>query len=599
MAGGSSNSGLDLFVCFAIFAYSAVFSSIDQPSNSPFCTLCTLSLTFASLHHLASLGIHSALICTQSRSGSPIISYFHFPRVFVVLGCKRKTKAPKMFAQDFHSFNDLFNQYVNMEEGHKDPSMSGDFDQLFPLDSLSDCGDHSSTSSTSKRHQSPQPWSKDWSLQGDQAQFAFQDTVHPSAISDLGLNNFEVSSGPAAPVGVTSASPSTPPATPRRKVTKSAIVTPKSIRHRDPNERRALLRKQSFSPSLMRSSHPPKGMMPMSDAWAQRFQHFNLAGSGDRLPLSPPPSDVLVQHESMPQDLAMSHHRDSVDMPPHFFQQSPAVSMPSPSVGALARHQQQYMSRPSSSALTNSSPPSADEIFSSSHSSDPQSISSWQSDALGASSIPFTPEFQNQEQAWWSPMPSRVAQQQTPYQPMVDSPTPQRSMQNVGNQNDMLQGGLMIQMDPSFDMSADPSFSTNMLPHSQNFVTPYTQPQIHQTTSRSPSLSPKASGSPKGISKGNQRRSHGRKLSGQSNSGPKPAKSTSPRGSKSANVSFVNFTASDSHRILGGVAPSGSSKTKARREQEARDRRRKMSEAALLAVRSAGGDVEALEAVFC
>ncbi|KAJ5172959.1 hypothetical protein N7492_005552 [Penicillium capsulatum] len=504
-----------------------------------------------------------------------------------------------MFAQYHQSFNDLFNQYVNMEEGHKDPSLSGDFDQFFPLDSLSDCGDHSPTGSTSKRHPSPQPWSKDWSLQEDGAQFAFQDTVHPSAISDLGLNNFEVSSGPAAPTGISSTSPSTPPATPRRKATKSAIVTPKSIRHRDPNERRALLRKQSFSPSLMRSSHPPKGMMPFSESWAQRIQDFNLVGSDHRLPLSPPPSDVLVQHESMPQDPAMSHHRDSTEMPPQFFQQSPAVSMPSPSAGALARQQQQYMSRPSSSALTNSSPPSADEIFSSSHSSDPQSISSWQSDALGTSSIPFTPEFQNSEQAWWSPMPSRVSQQQTQYQPMVDSPTPQRSMQNVGGQNDMLQGGLMIQMDPSFDMSADSSFSSNMLPGSQKFVAPFTQPQMHSTTSRSPSLSPKAGGSPKGVSKGNQRRTHGRKLSGQNMNGPKPAKSTSPRGSKSANVSFVNFTANDHQRILTGVAPSGSSKTKARREQEARDRRRKMSEAALKAVRSAGGDVEALEAVFC
>jgi hypothetical protein len=85
---------------------------------------------------------------------------------------------------------------------------------------------------------------------------------------------------------------------------------------------------------------------------------------------------------------------------------------------------------------------------------------------------------------------------------------------------------------------------------------------------------------------------------------PRPLKgpnnlSTSPRGGKSVTVSFVNFTAHDSKKILTGVAPSGSSKTKARREQEARDRRRKLSEAALNAVRKAGGDVEALEAVFC
>ncbi|KAJ6171270.1 hypothetical protein N7470_000337 [Penicillium chermesinum] len=249
------------------------------------------------------------------------------------------------------------------------------------------------------------------------------------------------------------------------------------------------------------------------------------------------------------------------------------------------------MSHPGSVALTNSSPPSADEIFSS-HSSDPNSISSWQSDTLGASSLSFTPDIQAHDQTWWSPMAPRVAQQQPSYQNMVSSPTTQRQMPGVSCQNDMMQGGLMIQMDPSFDISAGSSFS-NMLPaHNHKFVTPNT---AQVGPSRSPSLSPTSR-----ATKATQRRAHGRKLSGQSMNGPKTAKSTSPRGSKSSvNVSFVNFTANDHQRILTGVAPSGSSKTKARREQEARDKRRKLSEAALIAVRNAGGDVEALEAVFC
>jgi hypothetical protein len=59
-------------------------------------------------------------------------------------------------------------------------------------------------------------------------------------------------------------------------------------------------------------------------------------------------------------------------------------------------------------------------------------------------------------------------------------------------------------------------------------------------------------------------------------------------------VDFVNFTPQDSKKILTGVAPSGSSKTKARREREAMEKRRKLSQAALRAVRAAGGDVESL-----
>lgn len=43
------------------------------------------------------------------------------------------------------------------------------------------------------------------------------------------------------------------------------------------------------------------------------------------------------------------------------------------------------------------------------------------------------------------------------------------------------------------------------------------------------------------------------------------------------------------------MAPSGSSKTKARREKEALDRRRKLSEAARRLVSEAGGDVEVLD----
>lgn len=65
----------------------------------------------------------------------------------------------------------------------------------------------------------------------------------------------------------------------------------------------------------------------------------------------------------------------------------------------------------------------------------------------------------------------------------------------------------------------------------------------------------------------------------------------------SGNVGFVNFTPDDSRKILTGVAPSGSSKTKARREKEAAEKRRKLSQAAVKAVMEAGGDVDRLRAL--
>lgn len=66
--------------------------------------------------------------------------------------------------------------------------------------------------------------------------------------------------------------------------------------------------------------------------------------------------------------------------------------------------------------------------------------------------------------------------------------------------------------------------------------------------------------------------------------------------SNSSMIGFVNYTPGDSQKILAGVAPSGSSKTKARREQEALERKRKLSLAAEKAVKEAGGDWEQLRA---
>ncbi|KAL4803600.1 regulatory protein weta [Aspergillus unguis] len=557
-----------------------------------------------------------------------------------------------MFAQPFdHSFNDLFNQYVNMDtsatDANKDISFSSDFDPMFAHDSFSnDCGDQSPSITTAQlAHPPAQDWSKDlWSLpqntgcSTDQDSFIFQDNTQSSAILD---SNFDTE----APItsnsqaSVTRSSPSTPPATPGPKA-KGGLFTPKTIRrHRDSNERRSLLRKQSFSPGLMRTSQVQKGSSRMTypDAWAQRLQNFVVRNSDEGLPLSPPPSDILVQQENnitKHTSAQMNHSTEEFTTPAElsrqfesgYVTQSPAIPVPSPSANALAGQHQRYLSQSSTSALT-PSPPSAGEFFSSPHSSDPQSMSSWNSDSLNTPAFQFTPELQcHDPQTWWSPMPTEVAQRQASYQQLIASPAPQRPIQASANQSDLMQGGLMIQLDSTpFDISSsfpsatvpsttttqDPSYGLEThAPQAYVDSSSFTTPNI-PNHSRSPSVSPKTSSLPTNttafrnnglvIKNTTPRRPQGRKLSGQSTGTPKPVKtpSTSPKSGKPVTVSFVNFTANDSQRILTGVAPSGSSKTKARREQEARDRRRKLSEAALQAVRRAGGDVEALEAVFC
>lgn len=74
----------------------------------------------------------------------------------------------------------------------------------------------------------------------------------------------------------------------------------------------------------------------------------------------------------------------------------------------------------------------------------------------------------------------------------------------------------------------------------------------------------------------------------------KSSKHASPRATALGAIDFVNYTPSDSKKILTGVAPSGSSKTKARREKAAMEKRRKLSQAAVKAVKEAGGDIESL-----
>lgn len=114
---------------------------------------------------------------------------------------------------------------------------------------------------------------------------------------------------------------------------------------------------------------------------------------------------------------------------------------------------------------------------------------------------------------------------------------------------------------------------------------PYTPRRQRGSPTRSPS--PPATESRSRRASGSRRNSRHRRTK---------SASTTPRHHQGADkAGFVNFTPQDHGKILNGVAPSGSSKTKARREKEAADKRRRLSQAAVKAVIEAGGDVETLQ----
>jgi hypothetical protein len=542
-----------------------------------------------------------------------------------------------MFAPAFdHSFNDLFNQYVNTDpstsgDGNKDVSFtSGDFDQFF---AVSDCGELSPTGSKQFLQSSPQTWRKDaWSVQQDsfnesqlQRPRPFHDTVQPSeVVSDFSAVSLEESSPPEA-LALLSTSPSSPPSTPSRKVhSRSAPITPKNIRKRELNDRGTLLRKQSYSPNLMRSAHTQRSKMAYPESWASRLQRFNnqMRGAEERLPLSPPPSDIIVQNENIRRDSGIHLNASSENLLRDAADVSSQYSSAMYANKAQRQQQQQHLFINQNT----STPPPVDDIFQTPPSSDSQQLHAWHADAL-ASTLQFTPDINGHDGHWWtSPLPTRVSQAQNQNSYLVSSLAHKSPMNNPIQQHDLLQGGLMIDYGSTYDLGSNSeaftpaatlhSSSTPQIPttsHQQITFShhPYMaatqsshQQQFLENQSRSPSLSPTNTTSPKSrAALKNQRRTHARKSSSHSTTAPRPATNklgTPSKGARSAsNVSFVNFTPSDSKKILTGVAPSGSSKTKARREQEARDKRRKLSEAALMAVRNAGGDVEALEAVLC
>lgn len=126
------------------------------------------------------------------------------------------------------------------------------------------------------------------------------------------------------------------------------------------------------------------------------------------------------------------------------------------------------------------------------------------------------------------------------------------------------------------------SYPTSALPHGL----PNTPYRRAKSCHRSQSPSPPGT-EPRSRKSSSKRRASRHRRTKSTNSTPRQSQNLEKSG-------FVNFTPHDSNKILSGVAPSGSSKTKARREKEAEDKRRRFSLAAVKAVVAAGGDLDAL-----
>ncbi|KAL5409300.1 hypothetical protein PMIN06_011910 [Paraphaeosphaeria minitans] len=420
--------------------------------------------------------------------------------------------------------------------------------------------------------------------------------------------------------------PASQPSTPKAQVekpTRKARSSPdRSIRH---GVHKLSHKKSASAGNIVKMMRPSTYRAGLQDIWTRKLdtgaETFNLRMPPHNIH-SPPPTGKLVQdehsntyfsREPQPYTIAVSPlagdsgsspgiHSANYQLTP---QSSPAVDQNGMSNAFQFTNDGMngaYMTNAALSALQ--TPPPSNRMPS----------SAWGSDTspnVDFGSFSSSPDFHSTTKTtgWWNgpnshpnSIPVTVTSTPSTYQSQSRS-----ASQNMGfSSSSSSVTGLGISCDSaSFGAYApDLNAGQNSMSHpAQSFdMPPYAA--VYPTTpgitighgpanppSRSPSLSPQ----PRFTRRRHSSHPHNRTASRRKSSGSSQHSAHAGQRGVSLGGGFVNFTPDDSRKILTGVAPSGSSKTKARREKEAADKRRKLSQAAVKAVMEAGGDLWRLE----
>ncbi|KAI9719102.1 MAG: hypothetical protein M1812_003732 [Candelaria pacifica] len=546
-------------------------------------------------------------------------------------------------------YDDLFDQYVMMDSFESsDDSINQMIDMSFEATTSSDSSDPTGTSSPNSswdvRHtQIQEPWRTTlWPvdqsaalsstvLQGNQSPF-YQAAADRATISYSELHSLEGFFQPLIQTGVP---PSSPPPTPSPIPSKSRTRTvskSSQARRQMSNDRRKASRRNSLSPTMMSAARYQSNLSTFQDPLhgpQAVASGTNLQTPTRSLPLSAPPSakvsDYDHQKHVVPKRLQTESLRwqayDHTVLKEQTFSDTADVALSSP-FADTPRQQKQYAYHQISASSGNNNYPStpyAHEALNSIQTpptTQPLSPSSWAPNSASGGlgfDLNFLTDLQSTPtQPWWSGSASACTTQPSPsaYQhaiSLTERDASRSLMQSNFNSasSSLATQGLMINcghsvngqlldgLNDANDDAAHDYFgaSSSIQPFSlytEQAPTRRSHRRHRSSTSRSPSRSPTSQ--PRRSSKTPRTPttpSHHRRKSS----------STTPT-SASLGGGFVNFTPHDSRKILGGVAPSGSSKTKARREKEAEVKRRKLSEAAVRAVKEAGGDLGGLESVL-
>ncbi|KAL9085574.1 MAG: hypothetical protein Q9159_004613 [Coniocarpon cinnabarinum] len=351
-------------------------------------------------------------------------------------------------------------------------------------------------------------------------------------------------------------------------------------------------------------AQPMLSRHPTHDAWAnrleQRAEHYTYQTSAHATPLTPPPQH-LKQSPTMRVNGSSAPYHQGVSNPGNY-----ALGQSPPSQAQFAPYQ-----RSSPTPVT----PSFNDFSMDSVIASPQGEhqQSWVETSTSPFDLPLDASHQHSHpsqhsmssyedgkvQSWWPPASSGAASSGPPYSSRSHRQTsapaiPQSQAQYGGYYPNTTSSGLMLGCQPGATEMGPPSIPyASSAPVSHSYPRQPSMPQLQ--SSRRPSVQMPSSGTSSGASSRRTSKSQQSRVHGRSKSSASPPRQTMREAPPSGNVGFVNFTPNDSKRILTGVAPSGSSKTKARREKEARERRKQLSEAAQRAVMEAGGDPAALE----
>ena len=452
--------------------------------------------------------------------------------------------------------------------------------------------------------------------------------------------------------------PRSPPHTPSHKGTKRVPTTSPRTTRRSRQAPQTYSREGTLSPksSYARNQHNSK--MAYQESLQCHLQNFHLLTGDEAEVLSPPPSGRPKLPDYSTQISSTNVARNgAAAYDQALTRPTAAADVPYPSVehgqaSADAGLDSFFYSTGASTTLT----PHTEALNSANYLHDSHDLTDtlWTAESLKSpigAGYPYDSQAEYDyvgelQHIWPEPIAS-ASQPDAPrsYQeqyPIIAAPTPHRpTHQLVQNPISPQLGGLGIHFSGMESSAADraypslsplePAYSYPPLPevaaepmHAFADASPFTTPRhahpldLPPSRSTSPSISPtntrynyaatsrslrqtspirqsarrKSIGAPKASSFTN---SH--QHSGSTNKAPRtPRTPKTPTGGDSGAIDFVNFTPKDSAKLLNDVAPSGSSKTRARREQEARDKRRKLSEAAVRAVRraakAAGGDVD-------